>query len=793
MNDMRRFLEGRAVAPEDLHIPKARDVAHALRSGRMNWVRLVGCHRHDPEGQDDDTRPARWESVVLEVEVELPQRLIHDIRRFERIQVLFETTDTFAPQAFALREDFPLVPHTNLNWFEYPRSLCLTDKPYSELKLSWTAPAFIESVRTWLAKTATNTLHAPDQPLEPLLWGATASIILPSELFGRGGDENFERLSLRRQHSGDGTFTFVARRSEEVARLEDNRQGDPMIALRIMGEPQQHGIIRNKPNSLLDLHGLLQAARVDLLGLVRERLKGWQSDKEMLRASLMIVAHLPKTRNADGDSETIETRIFLCTSTADKSVEDDDPFAFRREVKPISLLEIGEQVGLWEIRDGEAGILIFPDATKQGEQVGTELLNESFALTREFAALYNGLSPHVGKRITAIGMGALGSQLFLNLVRAGFGQWTIIDNDRLLPHNLARHALFGAVVGMTKVEALAYFANTTIDGDPIATPIFADILNPGRAAAQVSEGLTAADVICDFSASVPVARHLAQDVDSSARRVSAFLNPSGSDLVMLVEDAERRINLAALEMQYYRFLIHEPALHEHLRASDGRMRYAHSCRDLSSTIPQDYVALHAATASHALRRALATGSPGVSVWQADEDGSVRQWNVEPAAVSRHEFGEWTLYTDERLLDKVRQARAERLPSETGGVLLGSFDTQRKIVYVVDTLPSPPDSVEEPKGYTRGYEGLLEQITEVERITLGNLRYVGEWHSHPAGYSCTPSSQDHEVFDWLAGKMGFDGLPPLMLIAGDGDQQEWRLNSLPPPTSPGKVIVVVVER
>jgi tRNA A37 threonylcarbamoyladenosine dehydratase len=38
------------------------------------------------------------------------------------------------------------------------------------------------------------------------------------------------------------------------------------------------------------------------------------------------------------------------------------------------------------------------------------------------------------------GAGALGSQLMNNLSRAGFGRWTIVDNDKLLPHNLARNA-----------------------------------------------------------------------------------------------------------------------------------------------------------------------------------------------------------------------------------------------------------------------------------------------------------------------------------------------------------------
>ena len=38
----------------------------------------------------------------------------------------------------------------------------------------------------------------------------------------------------------------------------------------------------------------------------------------------------------------------------------------------------------------------------------------------------------------------------MNLVRSGFGIWTLIDEDELMPHNLARHALPPWCVGMPK-------------------------------------------------------------------------------------------------------------------------------------------------------------------------------------------------------------------------------------------------------------------------------------------------------------------------------------------------------
>lgn len=781
MNDATAFLQGEKIAPDALQISKAQHLVQTLCSAQMNWAHLVECRRHYHQVQNEgaDSQVMVAESIVLDVDVELPQRLINDIRSVERIQVLFGANDTNFPEAFALREDFPLVPHVNLRSFDYPRSLCLSDRLYSEIKLSWTAPAFIENIRSWLSLTATGTLHAADQPLEPLIIGVAPPLILPSDLLSHLNEDELEKLIIRRTESGDEKLTLIAKRAAEMRALGDGQQDKQFVVTVVEATPQTHGIIRHQPENLFELHGLLEKAGVDLLSVLRSRLRNWQEDRSLWNAALIIITVLPKTRRASGLIEAMELRAFLC---AKAQIEDDSinnsPVASKRVDGFLNILNVGEKIGVWKVSGGVPGALIPIDYEKQGEDVAVTLLNPCFALSRESAASLNGQPQRAAKRIVAVGMGALGSQIFINLIRSAYGEWTLIDNDFLLPHNLSRHALFGAVVGSSKVEPLAYFANTTIDGQPIATAIVADILHPGDAAHSVNENLDAADAICDFSASVAVARHLAQDISSRARRISAFLNPTGTDLVVLAEDAQRLTNLTSLEMQFYRWLTHEPDLREHLQPSAERIRYAQSCRDLSSSIPQEHVALHAASASRALRRALADESATIALWRInDGDGSLENWKINPAPAVEWQLYEWTLCADAYLLDKVRQARAEKLPRETGGVLLGSYDMQRQIIYVVDTLLSPPDSDEQPKSYIRGCEGLREQVAEVEKITTGNLRYIGEWHSHPRGYDCTPSSYDRNLFKWLVEQISVDGVPPVKLIVAE-DSCAWIVNDMP---------------
>ena len=111
-------------------------------------------------------------------------------------------------------------------------------------------------------------------------------------------------------------------------------------------------------------------------------------------------------------------------------------------------------------------------------------------------------------------------------------------------------------------------------------------------------------------------------------------------------------------------------------------------------------------------------------------------------------------------------------------MIGSYDLQRKFIYVVDTLPSPPDSEEWPTLYIRGSEGIKDEVQRIERLTNGMLTYIGEWHSHPEGCGTQPSDDDRTLFAWIKDHLMMDGLPPLMAIAGEGAQIQWFLSEIP---------------
>lgn len=733
---------GERVGFDDLAGAKARDLVRILRPGNVPYCQLLECRRIE------DPNPA--EVVVFEVDVQRGQYPVHNVRRRERIAAVFREDDATVPEALALRSDFPLVPHVNsLNTTllkEFPRSLCLYDEPYHELKLTWTSVAFVERIREWLALTARGELHAEDQPLEPLLIGSPVTLVLPSDLFDE--DEEAPELLIARvvQHEGNVRAIIAGYANGS------SQEGLRYVAAGLVGEPQEHGVIQSTPATLRELRNSLKATGFDLFRELQARLHSWRGSEDLARLlvmELLLIVALPKTRSESGSVEASDVWAFVCKEGAGR---------------------LGERLGVWQAHGGHLGVLLGDDDVElQGEDITLLPLNVNYALSRQKAAELSGADRREDVRIAMVGAGALGSQVFMNLARSGYGEWTSIDRDGLLPHNLAKHGLTGRDLGRPKATAITEAANETIDGAPIARPIVADVLAPGEYEEAVEEALDSAEILLDASASVAVARHLARDIESIVRRVSLFFNPSGTAGVMLCEDAERRSPLDWLEMLYYRELINRPSLRHHLRRPPARVRYARSCRDLSSALPQDLVALHAAIGARALRDVLGAEGAHIAIWRTNEGNlGVEHVEIEPTEAIERDLGGWRVVTDRWLLDKVANERLGKLPNETGGVLVGVHDTQRQILYVVDALPSPPDSTEWPSLYIRGSQGLVRRIREIGQITDGQLVYVGEWHSHPRGCSPAASGDDRKVFSWLEEHLRLEGLPPAMLIVGEGE-------------------------
>ncbi|MCJ7424621.1 Mov34/MPN/PAD-1 family protein [Candidatus Bathyarchaeota archaeon] len=551
-----------------------------------------------------------------------------------------------------------------------------------------------------------------------------------------------EPLIIRKVEDPSGRLTLFCTRMGPKGKLES---GIPFAGLYIETQPQTHGTIHRRPAYLSQLHNLLSNAGTDLTGIIRDRLGAWPFDNHLnlLHTRLLLIIGLPKTRNENGVIEEVEYWAF-CSA--------------------FDIGKIGEDIGIWQVHQGTAGKLLKPDLTKTGENIAIIHLNPTPAFSREQAIRCNGLAADDEKDVVAVGIGALGSQVIMNLFRMGFRKWHFVDNDLMLPHNLARHALTD-YVGYSKAFGMKLEAQNIFGEECDVEPIVANILEPGEMSNKIESVLKNANVILDMAVCVPVSRMLARDVISDARRCSLFLSPTAKDCVLLIEDLDRHIKLDYLEMVYYRNIATDPAFADHFADEVGRIRYGGSCRDITVTIRQDLVALHAAVGAGTIRDVLSSKSPRLWLWRADREiRSVTHYEFEVTDVIELSDNGWTVCYDRWLSEKIRRLRSVKLPNETGGVLIGSYDMQRKIIYVVDTILAPPDSVEYPYAFIRGNAGLRQELQGISKRSGGNLKYVGEWHSHPG--ACSPSSDDSKVFAWIEEGLAPHGYPPLMIIMGD---------------------------
>ncbi|MGK7898125.1 MAG: Mov34/MPN/PAD-1 family protein [Xenococcus sp. (in: cyanobacteria)] len=744
---------GDPIEPEELTCHKAKDLVRYLQLEISPYSRLIECRKEREEN-----------IVVFEVDVEIGQRIVHDIKRQERIAITFAQNDNTMPEVVVLRDNFPKVPHINLSKEEYPRSLCLFDRPYEELKARWNAFFIIERIREWLTLTAKGILHEKDQPLEPLLLGFGIPIIIPHNLFAEQQD-NITNVDIRSKKNFDGTIFFV------VNKLQQQSEVGSDLAITIKCPAQQHGIINYSPQNLEELHRFVSITGYDLIGELRTLFKKWISEREKLNAKITFIVYLPKTRNRNDTIESTDIWAFLTNKT---------------------VREIGEDLGIWELTT-KVEALNRKDRTTLAwlgevdtQRVGTEtplvILHPLFTLSRNTAAYFNGINNPQNPKIVAIGAGALGSQVLINSIRAGYGDWTSVDKDYLAPHNLARHELDGEFVGYYKSYVLSKYAETIIDEDNVAKPIIADIINPKDKEEELKKAYSTADVILDMSAALSVSKHLALEVQSDARRISIFLNPSGTDLVILAEDAERKIGLDHLESQYYWEIINRQELSYHLAIGNNDARYGRSCGDVSSRIPHNFISIHSAIASEMLRNIVQDSEAFMGIWKINsQDMTVSCHKITPGLPIVPEIStlycaeDWVIYTYPQFIARIFALRKSKLPCETGGVLIGSYDFQRKIIYVIDTIASPPDSIEKPTTYIRGSEGLEDRIQAISQKTAGILEYIGEWHSHPNDCDPSPSQYDRQLFEYMKKDMQVNSLPTLMLIAGSQEKLCWLLD------------------
>lgn len=684
----------------------------------------------------------RIEILIVDLELdEVPPKNQFGIKYRERLALLIPTDVTQLVEVSALRKDFPKLMHLNQTADETPANLCLYFDPPADVFRTWTPQNFLKRIIWWLAASSRGQLHPADQPVEQPFFYTKFELVLPwniEELQKSGAHLTVYRTLER----PDGGITCL------LLPLTGDNENHEVDFIELSLPSITHSATQSNPANLGSLVDLLASKGVDLLDQLKAEIEKSLPNEGIAKASsgtkTVLLLNIPIQRDKASLPERIFHRAFILRKGKYELGNDLDICSLSGNTYFYTPIVGGTEKTKWKNNDVYA------------MQVSRE--NDKAASRAQ-----SGISDE-GPSAVLVGVGSLGSTMLNLWMRSGWGAWTVIDKDHIRPHNLSRHPAGLAHIGLMKVLAVQDIQAEALGKSNVITPIPQDACNFENKA--VLGALQKAELIVDVSTTLQYPR-LASTVEGVARHASVFVTPNGKSAVLLLEDDKREIRLRSLEAQYYRALIRKDWGASHLSGNGATFWSGSSCRDISVIMPYSQIMLHGSILAEQIRRAIVSTSSAVKVWEHDpETGSVTYYSVEPFAEKVIDLGAFKVYYDQEVQNTMHAIRAELLPNETGGVLVGFYDLSLNTVVIVDALPPPPDSKSTPHSFERGTEKLAEKIKEISMRTAGVVGYVGEWHSHPDNYPAIPSTDDLVQLSYLALGMAGDGLPALQVIVNE---------------------------
>jgi len=693
---------------------------------------------------------------------QVPTRNAARVMVRERLALVLPRDPSKAPQVRALRTSFPPLMHMNNVQRGEPASFCLYFEPWPNARRTWTAERFLQRILFWLTETSNGTLHRPGQPVEAMYFESPIDVVLQPEWAEHLGDPA-NVLVLVPVQRDDKRCTF---RAVVASRAEAQRHGVPQtVAIRVSVGAVVHGGIEVFPATLGELSDSLAARGSVLLEPLRAEvaaLVGSSGASAAPNQACLLLLSVPTKRSTDGEVERVDVRGFqipcdLRSLGVDLGALSEVPSAGRHY--PVTILG-----------GGGAGI---PGAQCWRETQAIPVTVRE-PVTTEFARRASGV-PEAGADDKCIlaGVGALGSSLADLWSRETWGQWTLVDPDFLQPHNIVRHLARDCHIGHYKVDVVKDVLGSSYPlGAKPAIAFRGDILTTTNP--KFADDLGKATLLVDATTTLEVPRELSRREDVP-RCVSVFLTPSGNASVLLLEEAKRLVRLDELEAQYYGAILSSAWGSDHLAGHNGELWVGAGCRDISLILSNEVVQLHGAILARQVRLLSVAGPARIRMWLTDEQTSeVRIADIPVQTPIRQACGAWTVVSHEGVSEKLKRLRAARLPTETGGVIVGYVDHPLKIVFMVDVLPAPVDSEETETGFVRGVEGLAESLQEVRDKTAGIVGYIGEWHSHPPFNRPSPSGDDIGLLAHCTRTLSLDGVPALMVIVGTAGEISYSL-------------------
>ncbi|WP_407147844.1 ThiF family adenylyltransferase [Bradyrhizobium sp. ORS 86] len=722
---------------------------------------------------------ANYAAVPLTVNVELPSRGPVggvDIRKREPIVLLFHKVSFpyVAPLVYSDRTDFSKTafPHLNVTGPKLPAWFCLHRGSIDTWFAEHTVVDLVERARGWLRDAARNRLVPEGDGFEP-----TRAVDKLGTFYYPPGD-NLEHIQEHWKTNGGAAghvaISFDLLDDETMAEV-----GASGYAVRQVSPIPPDAYDAQK--SLATAINVLQQ-KPQFKGLFQRRLFGllvWAAEGEVSRKHF---GELPQTL---GELETWagDLGIPLTQALADYLSHDLQilagvpiVLAVRRPGQVLGTNSDIELLNFLILAGGDH----WPKDGGWDLAATVDLSDHRTPLTPDFARQVSALPAGGAAQPTVVfGAGALGSKVATHLARSGSVALKIVDNAKIAPHNLVRHALGGRAIGLSKAEALKddliklYPGQTELPVEGVNGSALTLLRKPDffEGYANIVD-MTASNIVfnalrdADLPAAVRVHR-----AEMAHRGRLGLLSIEGQGRNPRIDDLQTLIYDSAIEDDTVAAWLEEVKATRDDRVGSGGLediQIGLSCSSATMRLADEVVSFHAAAVTRRLRPYLAKDGPSRTegaVYRSflgdDGDSRASRQTFAPTVVLEADCG-WRIRIAAGAAETMSTLLRKHGPSETGGILVGRIAAPRKMIYVTRLVPAPPDSRGTPWVFTRGTEKLPEALENVQRRTGGLLTYVGEWHTHPMGGSDLSDTDKGAVIS-LRSILDQVGLPTLVTI------------------------------
>lgn len=778
MEEAELFSSGIDRLDEDDLEPEVRRAISELRTALPGQV-------GDPLGDE------RQAVIPLRVGVELPSRGPVggvDIRETEPVLVAIDRRDYpyKAPAVFSDRPDFPgsRLSHLNPVAPGAPASLCLHRGNIDDWFAEHTILDFVERVEGWLRDAGMDRLMREDDGFEPTRLGPAVGYVV----YEPGYLEGFVRERWR-ENGGKGGFALLWH--EWLRDPDDPRAGPDEGAVRLF---------RALPLELLsgsqeELTRMVNDALSRRSMSFENRLNGvlvWPDEGSVcdeyfaeipdgLSAFLAWTKRLGMPLRKALDAY-LKRRLQNTTGPGGRGQEAVWTPVTLAVPRPRPLIGTDSTLELLDFAI-EAGERIRPDKTWH-PKARVARMGHRTPLTLRAAREISSRSPEgdFGK-LLFFGCGAVGSKVVLHQARSGQGSMTLVDGDKISPHNLVRYGLSHESIGMRKAEALkgaiegTFYADDGVDVEAINDSALSLLRGDGK------DKLAEHSRLIDATASSTVLDAISQaDLPEGLSCCRVEIADEGRLGFLTVEGAGRNPRLDDLRAVLLDKAVEDDDLSRWLQENRERrerdvgavleeINVGISCSSETMRLADEDVSLHAAAFSKGFRYGVAEEGGGIQIVRlgADDDpvASVERLDVAPTTVlSARNDPDWQVRLVGGLSRRIAALLEEAAPAETGGLLVGLVDSKARTVYVTRTLPAPPDSVGDPGRFFRGVEKVPEKLSCIAERTGGVLHYVGDWHSHPGGGPGLSRTDEETAADLRDDLRGVP-VPAQLLVATDG--------------------------